>query len=68
MHLSRVYVYSKEYGTDLGAKILNLVPVYIKDLKTLSTLKNQIKKLINKDFRVVCTKYMLQKLAFCRSF
>ena len=37
MHLSRVNVHSTQYGTtsigNLGAKIWNLVPVHMKDLK-----------------------------------
>ena len=60
MHLSRVNVHSTQYGTEsignLGAKIWkkscfckNLVPVHMKDLKALSTFKNQIKKWIPKD-------------------
>ena len=53
MHLSRVNVHSTQYGTEsignLGAKIWNLVPAHMKDLKTLSTFKNQIKKWIPKD-------------------
>ena len=47
MHLSRVNVHSTQYGTEsignLKAKIWNLVPVLMKDLKVLSTFKNQIK-------------------------
>ena len=39
MHLSRVNVYSTQYGTksigNLGVKIWNLVPVHMKDLKAL---------------------------------
>ena len=50
MHLSRVNVHSTQYGTEsignLGAKIWNLVPVHMKDLKALSKFKNQIKKWI----------------------
>ena len=41
MYLSRVNVHSTQYGTEsignLGAKIWNLVPVHMKDLKALST-------------------------------
>ena len=48
MHLSRVNVHSTQYCTEsignLGAKIQNLVPVHVKDLKALSTFRNQIKK------------------------
>ena len=47
-HISRVNVDSAPYGTEsignLGAKVWNLVPVHMKDLKALSTFKNQIKK------------------------
>ena len=39
MHLSRVNVHSTQYGTEsignLGAKIWNLVPVHMKDLKAV---------------------------------
>ena len=53
IHLSRVNVHSTQYGTEsigyLRAKIWDLVPVHMKDLKTLSTFKNQIKKWIPKD-------------------
>ena len=52
MHLSRVNVRSTQYGTEsigyLGAKIWDLVPVHMKDLKALSRFKNQIKKWIPK--------------------
>ena len=52
MHLSRVNVHSTQHGTEsfsnLGAKIWNLVPVHMKDLKALSTFKNQKKKWIPK--------------------
>ena len=52
-HFSRVNGHSTQYGTEsfgnLGAKICNLVPAHIKDLKTLSTFKNQIKRWISKD-------------------
>ena len=62
MHLSRVNVHSTQYGTEsignLGAKIWNLVPVHMKDLKALSTFKNKIKKWIPKTVYVVCVKYM----------
>ena len=48
MHLSRVNLHSTQYSTEfidnLGAKIWNLVPVHMKDLKALGTFKNQIKK------------------------
>ena len=47
MHLSRVNVHSTQYGTEsignLEAEIWNLVPVLMKNLKALSTFKNQIK-------------------------
>ena len=53
MQLIRVNVHSTQYGTEsigyLRAKIWDLVPVHMKDLKTLSTFKNQIKKWIPKD-------------------
>ena len=66
MHLSRVNVHSTQYGTEsignLGAKIWNLVPVHMKDLKALSTFNNQIKKWIPKN----CPCYLL--FLFCRSF
>ena len=62
MHLCRVKVHSTQYGTEsigiLGAKIWNLVPVHMKDLKALSTFKNKIKKWIPKTVYVVCVKYM----------
>ena len=48
MHLSRVNVHSTQYCTqsigNLGTKIWNLVPLYKKNLKALSSFKNQIKK------------------------
>ena len=53
MYLSRVNVHSTQYDmesiSNLGAKIWNLAPVHIKDLKLISTFKNQIKKWIPKD-------------------
>ena len=53
MHFSRVNVHSTQYGKEsigyLGAKIRNLVPVHMKDLKALSIFKNQIKTWIPKD-------------------
>ena len=52
MNLSRVNVHSTQYDTEsignLGLKIWNHVPVHMKDLKALSTFKNQIKKWIPK--------------------
>ena len=52
MPLSRVNVHSTQCSTksisNLGAKIWNLFPVHTKDLKTLSTFKNLIKKWIPK--------------------
>ena len=65
MHLSRVNVHSAQYGTEsivnLGAKIWNLVPVHKKDLKALSTFKNQIKKWIPKDCPCrLCKVYVAQ--------
>ena len=48
MHLSRVNVHSTQCSTKfigyLRTKIWDHVPVHIKDLKALSTFKNQIKK------------------------
>ena len=53
MYLSRVNVHSTQYDMEstgnLGAKIWNLAPVHMKDLKIISTFKNQIKKWIPKD-------------------
>ena len=47
VHLSSVNVHSTQYGKDsidnLGEKIWNLVPVYMKGLKSLSAFKNQIR-------------------------
>ena len=44
MHLSRVNEHSTQYGTksiaNLEAKIWNLVPAHVKDLKALITFKN----------------------------
>ena len=62
MHLRRVNVHSTWYGTgsigNVGAKVWNLVPTHMKDLKALSIFKNEIKKWIPKDVRTVCAKYM----------
>ena len=70
-HLSRVNVHSTQYGTEsvgnLGAKIWNLVPAHEKDLKTLGTVNNQIKKLIPKGCPCRLCKIYVAKLAFCRS-
>ena len=48
MHLTRVNVHSTKYGTEsignFGAKIMILVPVYMKHLKALSAFKNYIRK------------------------
>ena len=65
MHLSRVNVHSTQYSSEpignLGAKIWNLVPVHIKDLKALSTFKNQIKKWMPKGRpRRLCKVYVAQ--------
>ena len=65
MHLSRVNVHSTQCGTEsigyLGAKIWDLVPVHMKDLKTLSTFKNQIKNWILKDCPCrLCKVYVAQ--------
>ena len=53
MHLSRVNMHSTKYNTEsignLGSKNWNLVPVHMKDLKAISTFKNQTKKWISKD-------------------
>ena len=66
MYLRRVNVHSTQNGTEsignLAAKIWNLVPVHMKDLKALSTFNNQIKKWIPKN----CPCYLL--FLFCRSF
>ena len=64
-HLSRVNVHSTQYGMEsignLGAKIWNLVPVYMKDLKALSSFKNQIKKWISKEYPCrLCKVYVAQ--------
>ena len=64
-HLSRVNVHSTQYGTESignhGTKIWNLVPAYMKDLKTRSTFKNQIKKWIPKDCPCrLCKVYVTQ--------
>ena len=64
-HLSRVNVHSTQYGMESignhGAKIWNLVPAHMKDLKTLSTFKNQIKKWIPKDCPCrLCKVYVAQ--------
>ena len=52
MHLSRVNVHFTQYDAEsignLGLKIWNHVPVHMKDLKALTTFKNQIKKWIPK--------------------
>ena len=65
MHLSRINMHFTQYGTEsignLGAKIWNLVPVHMKDLKALSTFKNQIKKWIPKDCPCrLCKVYVAQ--------
>ena len=65
MHLSRVNVHSAQYGRDsigyLGTKIWDPVPVHMKDLKSLSTFKNQIKKWIHKDCPCrLCKVYVAQ--------
>ena len=53
MHLTRVNVHSTKYGTEsignFGAKIMILVPVYMRHLKALSAFKNHIRKWISKD-------------------
>ena len=65
MHRSRVNVHSTQHGKEsvgnLGAKIWNLVPVHMKDLKALSTFKNQKKKCIPKDCLYhLCRVYVAQ--------
>ena len=65
MYLSRINVHSTLYGTEsignLGAKTWNLVPLPTKDLKALSTFKNQIKKWIPKDCPCrLCKVYVAQ--------
>ena len=65
MHLSRINVHSTQYGTESigyrGAKIWDLAPVHMKDLKTLSTFKNQIKNWISKDCPCrLCKVYVAQ--------
>ena len=65
MHLSRVNVHSTQNGTEsignLGAKIWNLIPAHIKDLKALSTFKNPIKKWVPKDCPCrLCKVYVAQ--------
>ena len=65
MHLSRVIVHSTQYDTEsigyLGAKIWDPVPAHMKDLKTLSTFKNEIKKWIHKDCPCrLCKVYVAQ--------
>ena len=68
MHLSRVNVHSTQYGTEsigyLGAKIWDLVPVHMKDLKTLSTFKNQIKNWIPKDCPCCLCKVYVAQVGF----
>ena len=66
MHLRRVNVHSTQYGTEsisnLWAKIWNLVPTYMKDLKTLSIFKDEIKKWIPKDCPYhLCKVYVAQE-------
>ena len=65
MHLSRVNMHSTQYDTEsigyLGAKIWDFGPVHMKDLKTLSTFKNQIKNWIPKDCLCrLCKVYVAQ--------
>ena len=65
MYLSRVNVHSTQYDmesiSNLGAKIWNLAPVHMKDLKLISTFKNQIKKWIPKDCpSLLCKVYVAQ--------
>ena len=63
IHLSKVNVHSTEYGTEsignIGAKIWNLAPVHIKELKALGTFKNQRKRDgYLQTVRAFCTKYI----------
>ena len=56
---------STQYGTEsigsLVAKLWNFVPVHMKDLKAVSTFKNQIKKRIPKDYPCrLCKVYVAQ--------
>ena len=65
MHLSRINMLSTQYDTEsignFGAKTWILVPVHMKDLKALSTLKNQIKKWIPKNCPCrLCKVYVAQ--------
>ena len=65
MYLSRVNVHSTQYDmesiSNFGAKIWNLAPVHMKDLKLISTFKNQIKKWIPKDCpSLLCKVYVAQ--------
>ena len=65
MYLSRVNVHSTQYDmesiSNLGAKIWILAPVHMKDLKLISTFKNQIKKWIPKDCpSLLCKVYVAQ--------
>ena len=68
MHLSRVNVHSTQCGTEsignLGAKIWNLVSVHLKDLKALSTFKNQIKKWIPKGCPCRLCKVYVTQISF----
>ena len=64
-HFGRVNVHStqcsKEAISNLGVKIWNLVPVHMKDLKALSTFKNQINKWIPKECPChLCKVYVAQ--------
>ena len=67
-HLSRVNVHSTQYTTEstgnLGAKVSNLVPVHMKDLKAVSTFKNQIKKWIPKDCPCCLCKVYVAEVGF----
>ena len=64
-HLSRVNMHCTQYSTEsignLKAKIWSLVPAHMKDLKNLSTFKNEIKKWIPKDCPCrLCNAYVAQ--------
>ena len=65
MDLSRVNVHSTQYGAEsigyLGVKIWDFAPVHMRDLKALSTFKNQIKICLPKDCLCrLCKVYVAQ--------
>ena len=67
-HFGRVNVHSTQYGkeaiSNLGIKIWNLVPVHMKDLKALSTFKNQINKWIPKECPCYLCKVYVAQVGF----